>query len=257
MKYILPMVMWVAGALAAPAIGRAQMGPGNGPGTPQMMSGKHLVVDGFEMYTQGEPLQLVERVTTVRTTPDGAETISEAIRYVFRDSQGRFRLESGQMKDGVFQARTISILDPVALISVSFGAHATTGRLTHLEPRQLQTAEDDRKAAEQEARSAAYDRAHPDDFSEESLGTRVIAGEEARGIRKKQAFVSVDGKRFHLVTETWTNAELKIPLLTIFDNSGLGAGVVTTEVTEVKRTEPEAALLKVPANLTLVEQLRH
>jgi hypothetical protein len=253
MKHILATAIWVA-ALAAPAIGRSQMGPGNGSGTPQSISGKHFGLDGFEMYTQGEPFQLVERITTVRTKPDGTKETSESIRHVFRDSQGRFRVELGHMKDGVFQAREITIFDPVALIKVDFGAHATKGRLTHVQPRQLPTAEDDRKAAEQEARSAAYRQAHPDEFSDESLGSRVIAGEEARGMRKKQTFVSADGSRFHMVTETWTSAELKIPVLTILDDSEQSHRVVTTEVTELKRMEPDAALFKVPANLTLEEQ---
>jgi hypothetical protein len=219
-----------------------------------MISGKHFVLDGFEMYAQGEPFQLVEQVTTERTKPDGAKATSEAIRHVFRDSQGRFRVESGHMKDGVFQAQEITIFDPVALIKVDFMDRATKGRLTHVQPRQLPTAEDDRKAAEQEARSAAYRQAHPDEFSDESLGTRVIAGEEAQGIRKKQTFVSADGSRFHMVTETWTCAELKIPLMTILDDSEQSHRVVTTEVTELKRMEPDAALFKVPENLTLEEQ---
>ncbi len=57
-----------------------------------------------------------------------------------------------------------------------------------------------------------------------------------------------------MVTETWTSAELKIPLLTILDDSEQSHRVVTTEVTELKRMEPDAALFKVPENLTLEEQ---
>ncbi len=142
-KHILASAIWVVGVLAAPAIGRSQMGPGNGPGTPQTISGKHFGLDGFEMYTQDDPFQLVERVTTVRTKPDGATVTSETIRHVFRDSQGRFRVESGRMKDGVFQAREITIFDPVALIKVDFMDRATTGRLFHVQPRQLPTAEEE------------------------------------------------------------------------------------------------------------------
>ena len=256
MKHILATAIWVAGVLAAPAIGRSQMGVGNGPGTAQRISGKHFSFDGFEMYTQGQPFQLVEGVTTVRTKPDGATVTSEAVRHVFRDSQGRFRVESGHIKDGVFQAREITIFDPVALIQVNFGAHATKGRLTHVEPRQLPTAEENRQGAEQAARSAAYNKAHPGENSEEPLGTQVIAGEEVQGTRKKLTLVSADGSRFHMVTETWTSAELKIPLLTILDDSEQSHRVETTEVTELKRTEPDAALFKVPANVTLEEQLR-
>jgi hypothetical protein len=235
----------------------AQAVPANGPGSLQMMSGKHLGIGGFEMYTQGEPFQLVERQTTVRTLPDGTEGTSQMVRHVFRDAQARFRLESGVMKDGVFEATNITIVDPVALTSVSFGPHGTKGRLTHMEPRQLPTAEDERKAAEQAARSAAYDKAHPEDFSEESLGTRVIAGEKAVGTRKKQLFVATNGKdRFSLVTETWTSPELKIALLTVSDYSSSKLGMVTTEVTELTRTEPDPALFKAPAGLTLEEQVR-
>lgn len=220
-----------------------------------MMSGTHLTLAGFEMYTQGEPFQLVQRHTGVLTLPDGTKRTSEAIDRVFRDSQGRFRSESGQMKDGVFEARMITIFDPVALIEVSFSPHGTTGRLTHIEPRQLPSADDQRRAAEQAGRSAAYDRAHPEDFSEESLGTRTIAGQEAIGTRKKQLFVGVDGRsRFSRVTETWTNPELKIDLLTVSDNSTIG--LMTIEVNELKRVEPDPELFKVPVGMTLQEQVR-
>jgi hypothetical protein len=96
MNHILATAIWVAGALAAPAMGRAQMGPGNGPGTPQTISGEHFGLDGFEMYTQGEPFQLVEQLTTVRTKPDGAKATSEATKHVFRDLQGRFGWSRGR-----------------------------------------------------------------------------------------------------------------------------------------------------------------
>jgi hypothetical protein len=228
----------------------------NGPGTPVTISGKHFGLNGIEMYTEGEPFQLVQRRTNALTLPDGTKRTSETVDHVFRDSQGRFRLESGLMKDGVFEARNITIFDPVALTSVALGAHATTGRLTHVEPRQLPTAVDERKATEQAARSASYDRAHPEDFSEEALGTRMIAGQQAVGSRKKQLFVSVDGKnRFPRVTETWACPELKIDLLTITDNPMIG--LMRTEVTELKRAEPDPELFKVPAGLTLQVQVRH
>jgi hypothetical protein len=235
---------------------QAQVSAVNGPGTPATISGKGFRLSGFAMYTQGEPFQLVQRHANTLTLPDGTKRTSETVDQVFRDSRGRFRLESGSMKDGVFEARNITIFDPVALVEVSFGAHATTGRLTHIEPRQFPSPEDERKAAEQAARSAAYDRAHPDDFSEEALGTRTIAGEEAVGTRKKQLFVPVDGKgRFSRSTETWSSPELKIDLLTVTDNSTIGS--MRTEVTDLKRAEPDPELFKVPAGLTLQEQVRH
>ena len=220
------------------------------------MSGKHLALNGFDMYTQGEPFQLVEHQTTERTGPDGAIRKSDNIVHAFRDAAGRFRIESGFIKNGVFEVRNIILFDPVALTSVTFAPHGTIARLTQVEPRQLPTADDERKAAEQAARSAAYDRAHPEDFSEEALGTRTIAGEQAVGTRKKQLFVALDGvTRFPRVTEAWTSPDLKIDLLKIADDPAIGK--ITTEVTELKRTEPGPELFKVPAGLTIEVQMRH
>jgi TonB family protein len=249
MKHILATWILVAWALAAPAIGRPQVSSGNSPGTPQTMSSEPFGFDDFET-TPGEPFQLVEQLTTARTTPDGVKKNLNEIRHVFRDSQGRLRVEDGWMKDGVFKARGITILDPVALIEVD-----SQGRLIHLEPRprKLPTAEDNRTAAERKAWSAAYNKAHPGENTEESLGTRVIAGEEAQGTRKKLTLMSADGSKPQMVTETWVSPELNISLLTILDDSERNHRVATTEVTELKRTEPDAELFKVPANLTTVQ----
>jgi TonB family protein len=248
MKVAMILGSMVFAVLAVSGRGVAQQG------TPVMTSGKHLEIDGFEMYTQNEPFQLIQHKTATRVWPDGIERTSETVEYVFRDSQARFRLESGSMKDGMFRPRLITLVDPVALTEIHFAPNGTAARLVHLAPRELPSESDRREAGEQPARSAAYYRNHPQDFSDESLGSRVIAGEQAEGRRTKRLVNAVDGSaRMSIVTDTWRSPELKIALLTTMDRSSVD--VTTTEVTWLQRGEPDSELFKTPARLTLDDQM--
>jgi hypothetical protein len=224
---------------------------------PVYISGRDFKIDGYPMYIIGKPFSLVEKTTTIREQSDGTSRTSESIKRFFRDSEGRFRMEGGVMKNGTFLVWATTIFDPVALTEIRFETHATTGTLRHVSPRTTPTLEEEPNAAEQLARSEAYRRKHPDDWRREELGTLALAGEIATGARvMTKAFSITPGHpAIRRVTETWTCSELGIPLLT--KDEGIFPGIKTIkEVTELKRGEPDAELFKVPKGLELKEEVR-
>ena len=222
---------------------------------PTVISGTQFRLQGFEMYVRGEPFILVERSTHVRMGPDGTEKTSESEERVFRDEDGRFRMDAGSVKDGEFQVRRVVIFDPVALTSVAYLPQGKTARLTHVQPRTVPTAEDKAKLAEQAARSAAWRKEHPGSGGEEALGWEMIAGEQAEGKRVTTMFPVRDGGTvMQIVTETWTSPDLRIPLLTKTEDTR--SGKTTRTVTEIRRREPDPKLFELPAGYTVEEERR-
>ena len=246
------LVLWVC-VVAGAGWARGQAPEQERPLT--MISGTQFSLQGFAMYVRGEPFSLVETTTHVRVGPDGTERKSEGEERVFRDEDGRFRMDSGRIKDGAFEVRRVVIFDPVALTSIAYMPPAKTARLTHVRPRTPPTAESKAKLAEQAARSEAWRREHPESGGEEALGTQVIAGEPAEGMRVTTVFPAQDGRAaMQMVTETWMSPDLQIPLLTKTDDTR--SGKTTRVVTEVRRREPDPKLFQLPAGYTVEEERR-
>ena len=227
---------------------------GTGAGKPVTISGRAYSMQGYAMYVKGAPFSLTAKRTTTAKQADGAERVQEKEERVFRDGEGRFRLDAGEMKDGKFVVRTITIFDPVALTSVTYMAGNNVGRLSEVLPRSLPTPEEEQKAAEQGARSAAYLREHPGAGGTEDLGTQTLLGEVTHGMRAMQTANGPDGRvAMRMVTETWTSPELGIALLT--KTEGGPGGDRTYEVTSLRRGEPDGAVFKLPDGMMLVEEV--
>jgi hypothetical protein len=88
----------------------------------------------------------------------------------------------------------------------------------------------------------------------ETLSSETIAGLEVAGTRATQVIPAgtVDNDRdFTVVSETWTSAELKTTVRQM--SSDPRTGTVTTELSNVDRSEPDPTLFKPPAGLKVAE----
>jgi len=88
----------------------------------------------------------------------------------------------------------------------------------------------------------------------ETLSPETIAGLEAAGTRTTQLIPAgtVNNDRdFTVVSETWTSAELKTTVRQM--SSDPRTGTVTTELSNVDRSEPDPALFKPPVGLKVAE----
>ena len=250
-------VMLLVVAWASVGAAQTSMSNGSGGGVPATISGMEYTTGGFPMYTQGQPFELSETITTERMFADGSgqKMTSTSTNRAYRDSEGRFRLEMGVIKDGEWKVRSVQIFDPVALTSLNYMVGSKTARLTHVQPRQQRTAEDEAKMAAQRARSEAYRKEHPDGGGEEALGSQVLVGVVTEGTRHTMKMNAAEGQpAMTIVDEKWMSPELQIPLLSKRDHPLIGHSVTT--VTELKRLEPDAGLFKLPQGYTVVEQMR-
>ena len=83
---------------------------------------------------------------------------------------------------------------------------------------------------------------------QEDLGTHDIEGEPAHGVRESQripAESSGTGKEVVITVEYWYSEDLRINLMV--KHSDPRSGTVTLTVTQITRTEPDAAFFEVPA----------
>ena len=254
LRLVIAAMVWLAGcfggawAQAGTNAAGVQGAAVQGGGVPGSISGKFYKLQGFPMYTQGEPFALVETVVSTGKDGKGQLQTNESEEHAYRDGAGRFRLEVGVRKDGAFAVRRVTLFDPVALTQTTFTPGGTKALLTHVGVRTPATAEDEAKQAAQAVRSAEFRQTHPGSGSEEALPARVIAGEPTVGERRVTVYPAAGGfGQTQRTVETWSSQDLKIPLLVRVDDP-FGADRVET-VTELHRGEPDAALFLLPVGM--------
>jgi hypothetical protein len=203
-----------------------------------------------------------ERVTeSVRVLADGNRIVQRNTEKVYRDSDGRTRVESE------WQGRTlVQIQDPVAGMSYRLYPETKTGyRMAIAAPApaagtsgavtgSAAAVPDAARVAEQLAPALPGAGATT---QSRSLGTKQIDGMTAEG---GQATVTVPagaaGNVRPMVTtnETWYARDLRIPVLTKTNHPFSGESV--TRVQNLSRLEPPTALFAVPADYTVREIVR-
>jgi hypothetical protein len=88
----------------------------------------------------------------------------------------------------------------------------------------------------------------------ESLGTKTIEGIEVVGTRSTSTIPAGaigNDKDLAITREAWHSAELKLDVLNIQDDPRFGQ--TTYSLTNIQRSEPEAALFQVPSNYKIEE----
>ncbi len=195
----------------------------------------------------GQPCFAIFRITDVPPAGNGARTTTVKVERKWRDSRGRFRMETGRVAQGqdpVFQVATI--LDPVKNTITTLNLGQKTASIVALQPGQLHARAD---------RDAKPLLAMPGvDVKVEhlpgknidgvfTLGRRVIRTRPPGTVGNDQTIVSV--------SESWVAEDLKILLASSMDDPR--SGKQTGEVTHLERTEPDASLFQVPAGYTVKE----
>ena len=204
-----------------------------------------------------------ERVTdSVRVLADGNRIVQRSTEKVYRDSDGRTRVESE------WQGKTlVQIQDPVAGMSYRLYPETKTGyRMVIAAPA---PAAKTSGAAVTGAAAAAPDAARVAEqlapalpaagatTQSRSLGTKQIDGMTAEGV---EATVTVPagaaGNVRPMVTtnEMWYAHDLRLVLLTRMSNPVTGESV--TRMQNVSRLEPPTALFAVPGDYTVREVVR-
>ncbi|MGH9574835.1 MAG: hypothetical protein ACRD40_15065 [Candidatus Acidiferrales bacterium] len=250
--------------LAAAASVSAQGGPppqggfrGRGPGP--IGPDEALGFVGFEAglfgkTVTGAPFTADVSTESVQALPDGNRIDNKTTGTIARDSSGRTRRDLTLPLIGAYStsgnssgpAHAVVITDPVAGVSYVLNDSRKDAREMHL-PNNLFR----RNAGDRGPNSST--RANPPNVATESLGTQLIGGISAEGTRTTRTIPAGqigNEKAIAVTVERWYSPDLQMDIL-VKRNDPRG-GTTVFQLTNVVRSEPDAALFQVPSDYTIV-----
>lgn len=192
------------------------------------------------------PFTAVVQVERSSIGPDGSDRTVKTLRQIARDSRGRIYNEARTLipvsSKETPQVRRIHLYDPQTRVSTMLDTEQqtfwtmTVRRPPETVPPTLLDA------------TPAGETLQPSEFAKkEDLGTQEIDGIPARGIREVQTIPAQDnGKQIVVTDEYWYSDDLRINLMIKHNDPRTGSATLT--VTQVGRTEPDAAMFEIPSN---------
>jgi hypothetical protein len=246
-KLVLIALATAVGLLAQAPAGRAgRMGFGGqrfmGPG-------------GAQSTVAGAPYSGVEVTTTQQVLAGGNTIQTQRQSTVYRDSQGRVRSETAAgrpARGGGGASNTfITIHDPVAGVMrrVDTQNRIVTEVPIHGGSPRNGAAPGPRAMA---GRGRGARRPADPNVTTEDLGQQTVNGVAATGHRITRtipAGAMGNAQPIQSVREVWTSTDLKVPVL--IKTSDPRHGTTVTQLTNINRAEPDAALFQAPAGYTV------
>lgn len=198
----------------------------------------------------GAPYSGTEVRQFQQTLPGGNQISRTEQSKVFRDSQGRVRVEHTRTNPNTQSTETfVSIFDPVAGASYMLNPSKKSAMTM-----QLPAARGGAKAAAPAGapRGAAHEaHARPDgaQIAKTDLGTQTINGVPATGTRVTETIPAGaigNAQPIQIVRESWVATDLKVPVQ--ITTSDPRMGTTTMQLTNITKSEPDAALFQVPSD---------
>lgn len=190
--------------------------------------------------------------------PDGNVIQRQTQTTLYRDNQGRTRVETTQKHPDGTTTTHISIHDPVAGVAHELNpdtkvSHDTVMRTPPQGGRGMGRGRGPEGGANRQmaGRRGANGASDPN-VATENLSAQVINGVSATGTRMTHtipAGAEGNAKAIQIVHETWMSEDLKMAVMT--KHSDPRSGTTTTQLTNIVRSEPDASLFAVPAGYTI------
>jgi len=197
--------------------------------------------DGHKVVT-GAPMTAVINTTRDTSLADGNTIHTDNTSTVYRDSEGRVRrevqFELNTPSTGATKRTMIVITDPVSGNRYMLNPQNKTAHSMPIHP--------PKNGGPPEGEPPARPG---DDVATEQLGNKTILGLTAQGTRVTRTIPAGqigNAKPISVITERWVSTDLQIPLLTTHNDPMMGT--MTSKVTSVNRSEPDASLFQVPAD---------
>jgi len=199
----------------------------------------------------GAPYSAVETTTETQVLPDGNTIQHTRTSTVYRDSQGRVRVETTEARRGPNgQSGTpithITISDPVAHVMREIDNQTKTVHEMAVRGFGGRGQGGPRPRANRQTPPA------DPNVKNESLGTQVVNGESANGTRITRtipAGAEGNAREMQSVRETWMSPDLKVPVMTKITDPRRGTTV--TQLSNINRAEPDSTLFQAPAGYTV------
>ncbi len=249
---ILPLA---AGVVLAQGPGPGGRRPGAfGRGGGEGAFGMEFAGPGSRTPVTGAPYSAVQ-VTEFQQTLEGSNQIArQAQSKVYRDSQGRVRIERAA-GPGAFHGQAtktaVHIFDPVAGYSHALNPQKMTA-LSMAIPAPRQGA-----GVAGRRPHGAGQRPNAPQVTKEDLGTQTINGLAATGTRTTRTIPAGavgNAQPIQTVREVWISTALKVPVMIKSSDPRFGTSV--TQLTNITQAEPDAALFQVPAGYTVTQRAR-
>jgi len=211
----------------------------------------------------GSPFSATEERKTVQTLSDGTQIERSDSDRVFRDGEGRTRVETTTAGKP-----HVTIVDQVAgfraqlnpsertATKAMIGAGGRRGGVGGgiVSPAIMPSVEY-QAGREYQAMIDRGEKAQADAHTkEEDLGIQNQNGVPARGTRTTLTIPAGqigNNRDIHVVNERWYSSELQMVVKTV--NSDPRFGVTTYQLTNISRSAPDASMFQVPADYTVTE----
>jgi hypothetical protein len=212
--------------------------PGGGRQMDFLRGGRGMM----QQVVTGAPYSAVEVRTSQQVLANGNLIQRQERSNVYRDSQGRTRIETTRQRPGGPAEAFVTIADPVA--GVVHDLNVTT-KTVFARPARFQPAAG-AMPRNPGGRFAAADVKH------ETLAAQSINGVLASGSRVTHTIAAGaigNSQPIEIVRETWISDDLKAPVMT--KTSDPRTGTTVTQLTNINRSEPDASLFLVPADYSV------
>lgn len=198
---------------------------------------------GGARVVKGLPYSADAVIESTQVLRDGTSITHKSTTTVARDGEGRLRRERRLDAIGPFmpsdEARTLIVIDDPVLGShfVFDVEHRTAHKIPN--PPSPPPGEDGPRGEFAKGKV-------------ESLGTKTIEGVEAEGTR---SIITIpvgkigNDRPIEIVSERWFSSTLQVVMVSKHNDPRMGDAVY--RLTNIKRTEPDAALFRVPADYTV------
>jgi hypothetical protein len=215
---------------------------------------------------KGVPFSATQTTVREQTLADGTVIKSTVEVQLARDSDGRIRAESTlkQKSTDATQSHVVAVWNPTDRTEISWvtgNPHASFANVLHLPELQLNGMMGALASAPPPPPGSLSHSLHTVPVAQssvpsrdaasihtETLSTDTIASLEVTGTRTTQvvpAGTIGNDRDFTVTSETWVSPELKVTVRQL--TSDPRTGTVTTELTNIDRSDPDPALFKPPA----------
>ena len=231
-------------------------------------------MDGVGKVVKGAPYTGNAVTETTQTLGDGNRIVNKSTALLARDSEGRTRREESFTKVGSLQAnvsKVVMINDPVAHLQYMYQpGSSASGDVTVMSTAE---AKGDKLYRVKIDGPEMKDKVGPPpgkvffhktlgsgempedsgvstNVKHESLGTQVMEGLTVEGTRDTKTIPAGtigNEKPIIITSETWTSPDLQTVVLSKRNDPRFGETVY--QLTEVNRSEPDAALFQAPGNI--------
>jgi hypothetical protein len=214
---------------------------------------------------KGAPYSATAITETMQTLSDGNQITRKNESKLYRDSEGRTRMERTLETIGTWTAegearQNIFINDPVAGVTYILDPRtrtATRSVTAQKEPPRKVPNDPELPELKKKLETLQQGNTHAGQRKTESLGSQTIEGVAAEGTRV--TLTIPPGKigntlPLEIVDETWYSPELQITVMT--KHRDPRSGESTYRLTNINRGEPDRSLFEVPADYALSEPLR-